>query len=202
MEPFKPFTGIAAPFDAADVDTDQIAPTRFLLKPRDQGDYGAHLLHDLRYDARGNEQPDFILNQGPYRRASILVANENFGCGSSREQAAWCCADFGIRVIIAPSLGDIFKANCAKLGVVPAIVAPEPLERLRESLHRSPGATLTVNIDECMIRGPGNWKEPFHIEEYFRHRLLKGVTDFDLSASHTEAIHDFQQSYQQLVPWS
>ena len=169
------------------------------LRPRAAG---AHLLHDLRYDAHGNEQPDFILNQGPYRRASILVANENFGCGSSREQAAWCCADFGIRVIIAPSLGDIFKANCAKLGVVPAIVASEPLERLRESLHRSPGATVTVNLGERMIQGPGNWKEPFHIEEYFRHRLLKGLTDFDLTASHTGAIEDFQQSYCQRVPWS
>ena len=202
MHPFDLFTGIAAPFDAIDVDTDQIAPTRFLLKPRDQGDYGAHLLYDQRYDIRGNEKSEFILNQEPYRKARILVANENFGCGSSREQAVWCCADFGFRVIVAPSLGDIFKANCAKLGVVPAIVAAEPLERLRESLHRLPGTTLAVSLGDRVIRGPGNWKEPFYIEEYFRHRLLKGVTDFDLTASHTEAIHDFKQTYQQRVPWS
>ena len=201
MDKFTTVTGVAAPLDMINVDTDMIIPARFLKSIKRTG-FGEDLFYTLRYDEGGNEREDFVLNRSAYRNAEVLIAGKNFGCGSSREQAAWCCADFGFRVIIAPSLGDIFKANCAKLGVVPAIVASEPLERLRESLHRSPGATLTVNLDECMIRGPGNWKEPFHIEEYFRHRLLKGVTDFDLSASHTEAIHDFQQSYQQRVPWS
>ena len=202
MEPFHILTGIAAPFDATDVDTDQIAPTRFLLKPRAEGDYGAHMLHDLRYDEDGNERPDFILNKEPFRRAEILVANENFGCGSSREQAAWCCADFGLRIIIAPSLGDIFKANCTKLGVVTAIVAPEPLQRLRDALHRSPGATVTVDLEERMVQGPGNWREPFHIEEYFRHRLLKGLSDFDLSQAHANTMESFRRSYQRRFPWS
>lgn len=202
MEPFQAFTGIAAPFDAIDVDTDQIAPTRFLLKPRAEGDYGAHLLHDLRYSENGQKRADFVLNMGPFRRAEVLVANENFGCGSSREQAAWCCADFGFRAIIAPSLGDIFKANCAKLGVVPVLVAPEPLERLRDALHRSPGATVTVNLEERIVRGPGNWTEPFRIEEYFRHRLLKGMDDFDVSDLHRNTMETFRQSYRQRFPWS
>ena len=202
MERFSSFTGVAAPLDMADVDTDQIAPTRFLLKPRTEGDYGRHLLHDLRYDEHGNERPDFILNQGPFRRAQILVANDNFGSGSSREQAAWCCADFGLKVIIAPSLGDIFKANCAKLGLVPAIVGAEPLERLRHSLHQSPGAEVTLDLVECRVRGPGNWSEPFKIEDYFRNRLLKGMDDFDLSQHHADDIEDFRQRYRDRFPWS
>lgn len=202
MEPFHTFTGIAAPFDATDVDTDQIAPTRFLLKPRAEGDYGARLLHDLRYDGNGRERAEFILNIEPFRDAQILVVNENFGCGSSREQAAWCCADFGLRAIIAPSLGDIFKANCAKLGVVPVVVAAQPLERLREALHRSPGETVTVNLEERTVKGPGNWNEPFRIEEYFRHRLLKGMDDFDLSDLHENAMETFRRSYRARFPWS
>ena len=202
MEPYRSFTGIAAPFDEVDVDTDQIAPTRFLLKPRSEGDYGGHLLHDLRYDSNGAEQPAFILNQQPFRDAEILVANNNFGCGSSREQAAWCCADFGFRVIVAPSLGDIFKANCAKLGVVPAIVNAEALDRLREALHQSPGATITVDLEQCMIRGPGNWNEPFAIEEYFRQRLLQGMDDFDLSNNHQQQMRTFESAYQRRFPWT
>ena len=142
------------------------------------------------------------MNREPFRRAQVLVANDNFGCGSSREQAAWCCADFGFRVIIAPSLGDIFKANCAKLGVVPVIVDPESLQRLRESLHQSPGATVTVDLVDRMVRGPGNWTEPFTIEEYFRHRLLKGVDDFDLSHAHTASIKTFESNYVSRFPWT
>ncbi|MBS38476.1 MAG: 3-isopropylmalate dehydratase small subunit [Thiotrichales bacterium] len=202
MEPFASFTGVAAPLDSVDVDTDQIAPTRFLLKPRAEGDYGAHLLHDLRYDERGEERAAFILNQKPFRRAEILVANDNFGSGSSREQAAWCCADFGFKVIIAPSLGDIFKANCAKLGVVPAIVDGEALERLRQLLHQSPGTEVTVDLVERRVLGPGNWNEPFDIEDYFRSRLLQGMDDFDLSNKHTQRMSDFQQDYRDRFPWS
>lgn len=202
MKSFKSFTGVAAPLDLVDVNTDQMAPTRFLLKPRAEGDYGAHLLHDLRYDEHGDERKGFILNQKPFRHATVLVANENFGSGSSREQAAWCCADFGFWVIIAPSLGDIFKANCAKLGVVPAIVEAEPLERLRQTLHRAPGATVTLDLVECMVRGPGNWSERFHVEEYFRHRLLKGMDDFDFSRIHAETMHTFEETYRERFPWT
>ena len=116
MQPFTRFSGIAAPFDMVDVDTDQIAPTRFLLEPRSEGDYGGHLLYDLRDDEHGNAREDFILNREPFRRAQVLVANDNFGCGSSREQAAWCCADFGFRVIIAPSLGTFSKPTAPSSG--------------------------------------------------------------------------------------
>ena len=202
MKPFKSFTGIAAPFDDMDVDTDQIAPTRFLLAPRSKGNYGEHFLHDLRYDSDGGERSDFKLNQQPFRHAEILIANNNFGCGSSREQAAWCCADFGFRIIVAPNLGDIFKANCAKLGVLPAIVDAEALERLRDALHQSPGATITVDLEQCMIRGPGNWNEPFTIEEYFRPRLLQGLDDFDLSSNHAKQMQTFQSAYQSDFPWT
>ena len=181
MEPFRRYTAVAAPFDNIDVDTDQIIPTRFLLKPRADGDYGANLLSDLRYDHNGEEREGFVLNREPFRHAGILVANHNFGCGSSREQAVWACADFGFRAIIAPSFGNIFLANCAKLGIVPAIVDADAATHLREALLASPGATVTVDLVNKTVNGPGNVGASLQIEEYYRSRLIRGIDDISLS---------------------
>ena len=202
MKPFDCFTGIAAPFDEVDVDTDQIIPTRFLLEARSDGNYGRRLFHDLRYDESGAERPGFVLNQGPFRQAEVLVANDNFGCGSSREQAAWACADFGFRAIVAPSLGDIFKANCAKLGIVPAIMSAAALQRLRDALRGSPGEAVTVDLVNNVVTGPGNWNEVLLIEDCFRHRLLHGCDDFDLSHRHHAAIEEFRKTYSSNFPWA
>ena len=202
MQAFDQHAGIAAPFDEVDVDTDQIIPTRFLLKSRADGDYGGHLLNDLRYDPTGDEQASFILNREPFRRATVLVANRNFGCGSSREQAVWACADFGFRAIIAPSFGSIFLANCAKLEIVPAVVETDAAQHLRDALHNSPGATINVDLVTKTVTGPDNIGASFGIEDYLRRRLLEGIDDIALSRTHLKTIESFETDYAEKFPWS
>ena len=154
MEPFTRVTAVGLPIDLPNVDTDRVIPARFLRKDRSVPEYARYLFHDVRFDADGAERPDFIMNRAPYRGARIVVAAENFGCGSSREAAVWVLAANGFRSVIAPSLGDIFHQNCFKNGVLPVILPADVVAGLRRQLHQRPGATLTVDLEAQTVTAP------------------------------------------------
>src|SRR5262245_23310198 len=154
MEPFTRVTAVAAPIDLPDIDTDRIIPARFLRKPKGAPGYAEFLFHDVRFHANGTERADFVLNQPAYRDAGLLVVAENFGCGSSREMAVWALAAFGIRAVIAPSLGDIFHQNCYKNALLPVILPADAVAVLRRRLHAQPGTALTVDLPSQTVSGP------------------------------------------------
>ena len=154
MPPFTRVTAVAAPIDLPNVDTDRVIPARFLRKDKNVPEYSSFLFHDVRFAADGTERPEFVLNQPPYRGAQIVVAAENFGCGSSREAAVWALAAYGVRAVLAPSLGDIFHQNCFKNGLLPAILPGDVVAGLRRRLHAGPGATLTVDLEAQTVTAP------------------------------------------------
>src|SRR5882672_6881110 len=154
MEPFTRVTAAAVPIDLPNIDTDRVIPARFLRKDRSVPEYSSFLFHDVRFTAEGAERPEFILNQAPYRSARIVVAAENFGCGSSREAAVWALDANGFRSVIAPSLGDIFHQNCFKNGVLPVILPTETCATLRKQLRDRPGAVITVDLESQTVTGP------------------------------------------------
>jgi 3-isopropylmalate/(R)-2-methylmalate dehydratase small subunit len=192
-EKFTRFTAVAAPYDPVNVDTDQIIPARFLKAPREQG-YGAFLFHDVR------EDPDFVLNREPFDRAKILVANTNFGCGSSREGAPYAFHDAGFRSVIAPSFGDIFFNNCMKNGIVPVRLAEEVCASLRQFLRQNAGAELTVDLQASKVITPiGEFA--FSIPPFFREMLLEGVDEIGLTLSMLPQIEAFEKDYAASTPW-
>ena len=154
MEKFTKLTGVAAPLPLINVDTDMIIPKQF-LKTIQRSGLGKNLFDEMRYDADGNEVPDFVLNQPAYRNAQILVAGENFGCGSSREHAPWALLDFGIRCVIAPSFADIFYNNCFKNGILPIVLPQEDVDKLMDDAERGANAVVTVDLENQVITGPG-----------------------------------------------
>ena len=199
MEAFTRKTGVAAPIEGLNIDTDQIIPARFLKFDRASG-YGQFLFHDQRFDAQGVEFGEFILNREPYRRASILVADENFGCGSSREGAVYALHDFGIRVVIAPRFGDIFYNNCLRNGLLPAIVSAADAQALRTQLAASAEPNLTVDLEAQLISGLGI-EAPFALDEFWRECLLQGVDEIGLAIRMQPAIEAFERDYMQSTPW-
>jgi 3-isopropylmalate/(R)-2-methylmalate dehydratase small subunit len=199
-EPFARLTAVAAPIDLPDVDTDRIVPARFLRKPQDAG-YGRFLFHDVRFEASGAERPDFVLNQAPYRAARILVAAENFGCGSSREAAVWALDGSGVRAVIAPSFGDIFSANCFKNGLLPIVLPAEAVTALRRSLHARPGATLTVDLEEQTVVAPDGTVHHFEVDAFQKRCLLTGEDEIALTLTHAAAIRAFEERRQAEAPW-
>ena len=199
MEAFTRKTGVAAPIEGLNIDTDQIIPARFLKFDRASG-YGQFLFHDQRFDAQGVEFGEFILNREPYRRASILVADENFGCGSSREGAVYALHDFGIRVVIAPRFGDIFYNNCLRNGLLPAIVSAADAQALRTQLAASAEPNLTVDLEAQRISGLGI-EAPFALDEFWRECLLQGVDEIGLAIRMQPAIEAFERDYMQSAPW-
>ncbi len=199
MEAFTRKTGVAAPIEGLNIDTDQIIPARFLKFDRASG-YGQFLFHDQRFDAQGVEFGEFILNREPYRRASILVADENFGCGSSREGAVYALHDFGIRVVIAPRFGDIFYNNCLRNGLLPAIVSAADAQALRTQLAASAEPNLTVDLEAQRISGLGI-EAPFALDEFWRECLLQGVDEIGLAIRMQPAIEAFERDYMQSTPW-
>ncbi len=199
MEAFTRKTGVAAPIEGLNIDTDQIIPARFLKFDRASG-YGKFLFHDQRFDAQGVEFGEFILNREPYRRASILVADENFGCGSSREGAVYALHDFGIRVVIAPRFGDIFYNNCLRNGLLPAIVSAADAQALRTQLAASAEPNLTVDLEAQLISGLGI-ETPFALDEFWRECLLQGVDEIGLAIRMQPAIEAFERDYMQSTPW-
>jgi 3-isopropylmalate/(R)-2-methylmalate dehydratase small subunit len=200
VEPFTRLTAPAAPIDLPNVDTDRIIPARFLRRPKGP-EYARYLFHDLRFDAEGRERPEFVLNQPPYREARILVTAENFGCGSSREMAVWALAAAGIRAVIAPSLGDIFRQNCVKNGVLPVTLPAETVAGLRRLLHERPGAALTVDLDAQTVTGPDGAVHRFEIDAFARQMLLTGQDEIALTLASEARIRDFEARQAVEMPW-
>ncbi len=200
MKPFTKITAIAAPIDMANVDTDKIVPARFLRKARG-ADYGKYLFHDIRYRADGSDDPGFILNQAPYRNAQILVAGDNFGCGSSRESAVWVLTDYGIRSVIAPSFGDIHYGNALQNGLLPVRLPDATVKKLREQLHDKPGAEIGVDLESQTVTGPDGAVYPFDIDPTNREKLLKGLDDVGLVLQNIGAIEAFEKRYHGEMPW-
>ena len=202
MEPFTKLTAIAAPFDMANIDTDKIIPARFLRKLRTmEKGYDPWLFYDLRFDGEGRERPEFILNQAPWRNTGIIVAGPNFGCGSSREGAAYAMLDWGIRSVIAPSFGDIHYANEIQNGMLPAILAEEHCAALRAQLAATPGASMSIDLETQTITGPDGETYHFDIEAMYKERLLKGLDDVGLVLQELPAIEAFEKRHFAERPW-
>ncbi len=200
-QPFTTLEALAAPFDAENVDTDQILPARFLKKPRDEA-YGSYLFHDLRFADDGSEIADFVLNRPAFRGAAILVANSNFGCGSSREGAVYTLYDYGIRSVIAPSFSDIFYNNCLRNGLVPVRLAAETCARMRAALWRQPGQHVAVDLQQQQVRDTEGTIHPFDIEPFPRELLLSGLDEIGLTLSMLPDIEAREREYHRATPWA
>ncbi|MCX7383339.1 MAG: 3-isopropylmalate dehydratase small subunit, partial [Alphaproteobacteria bacterium] len=188
---FTKLTGIAAPLPLANVDTDKIIPARFLKTIKRTG-LGVHLFDTLRYDAEGKERGDFVLNQEPYRKAEILIAHENFGCGSSREHAPWALLDFGIRCVIAPDFADIFHTNTFKNGILPVRLPREICDQLMEDAKLGENARITVDLDAQVVVRPNGEKIPFEIDPFRKHLLLNGLDDIGQTLQHAPSIDRYE----------
>ena len=191
MEPFKTFTGLVAALDRAHVDTDQIIPKQFLKSITRTG-LGKGLFFDWRLNEDGSENPDFPLNRPRYRGASILLARQNFGCGSSREHAPWALADFGFRVVIAPSFADIFYNNCFKNGMLPVTFPEETVEELFKNTASTEGYSLTVKLDEQVLIDNSGKQYTFELDPFRKKCLLEGLDDISLTLQHEERISTFE----------
>jgi 3-isopropylmalate/(R)-2-methylmalate dehydratase small subunit len=201
MQPFTKLTGIAAPLPLVNVDTDKIIPARHLKTIKRTG-LGVHLFETLRYHDDGSERPEFVLNREPYRGASILIAGENFGCGSSREHAPWALLDFGIRAVIAPSFADIFFNNCFKNGILPVVITPEQVEILQREAGEAADPTFTVDLETQEIRRPtGNEVFTFAVDPFRKHCLLNGLDDIGLTMQKAGRIDRFEAAQRASQPW-
>ncbi len=199
MQAFTTLTAIAAPIDEPNVDTNQLCPTRFNKVPRGPR-YAQVLFHDRRYDADGTEK-DFILNREPYRRASIIVADRNWGCGSSRESAVYALYEFGIRCVIASSFGDIHANNCSKNGLLPVVLSEGEVAAMRAQLHRNPGATLTVDLAAQTVIDAEGAIHRFDIHPVRKKCLLEGLDDIARTRQYAERFAMFEESYKAQRPW-
>jgi 3-isopropylmalate/(R)-2-methylmalate dehydratase small subunit len=200
MTPFTTLTATAAPLDMANVDTDKIIPARFLKTIKRSG-LGTSLFASLRYNDDGSETPDFVLNQDKYRGAKILIAGENFGCGSSREHAPWALLDFGITCIIAPSFADIFHGNCFKNGILPIVLPPDICAELMADAALGPNARLTIDLASETITRPDGTTIGFTIDPFRKKCLLGGLDDIGLTLEHATAIDAFEANEATARPW-
>jgi 3-isopropylmalate/(R)-2-methylmalate dehydratase small subunit len=201
MRAFTVLTGIAAPLPMANVDTDKIIPARF-LKTINRSGLGVHLFDQLRYESTGAERADFVLNQDPYRHAEILIAHENFGCGSSREHAPWALLDFGIRCVIAPDFADIFYNNCFKNGILPVRLPREICDRLMEDARLGANARMTVDLERQVIMRPNGQTVAFEVDPLRRRMLLEGLDEIGQTLERAPAISAFEQQRAREQPWS
>jgi 3-isopropylmalate/(R)-2-methylmalate dehydratase small subunit len=193
LEPIKIHKGLVYPLNRSNVDTDQIIPKQFLKRIERQG-FGQFLFNDWRFDQNGKPRNDFSLNELRFKGVSILVAGENFGCGSSREHAPWALQDFGFKIVIAPSFADIFKNNCVKNGIL-AIELPEEQTHLLMQRAENQPYHLSINLESKTIEDSGGWKIPFNISEYTREMLLNGLDEIGLTLLHEDKISQFELSY-------
>ncbi len=200
MDKFTKLTGVAAPMDMINIDTDMVIPKQYLTTIERAG-LGKGLFFEMRYDAGGNENPDFVLNKPQYRDAKILVAGENFGCGSSREHAPWALLDFGITCVIAPSFADIFYNNCFKNGILPIKLPREDVDKLLDDAGRGANATITIDLEKQVITGPDGGSISFDIEPFRKHCLIEGLDDVGLTLRKTDKIDDFEESRKVSQPW-
>ena len=201
MDKFTTLTAVAAPMPIVNVDTDMIIPKQYLKTIKRTG-LGTGLFAEMRYRDDGSENPDFVLNRPAYRKASILVAGDNFGCGSSREHAPWALKDFGITCVISTSFADIFYNNCFQNGILPIVVSTEDLEKLLDDASRGANATLTVDLDSQEIRGPDGGTVTFDIDPYRKHCLLNGLDGIGLTMQKGAEIDAFESRNQAERPWA
>jgi len=209
VEPFTRLKGLVAPLDRPNVDTDAIIPKQF-LKSIERTGFGVNLFDEWRYLDEGApgkdnsarpENPDFVLNQARYRGATVLLARENFGCGSSREHAPWALADYGFRVIIAPSFADIFANNCTKNGILTITLDPETVDRLFSEVEDQPGYELEVDLGGQTITTPGGETIAFEVDAHKKHMLLNGLDEIGLTLERADAIGAFEEAYRKRFPW-
>jgi len=200
MEKFTKLTGVAAPLPVVNVDTDMIIPKDYLKTIKRTG-LGTGLFAEARYNEDGSENPDFVLNKPAYRNAKILVAGDNFGCGSSREHAPWALLDFGIRCVISTSFADIFYNNCFKNGILPIVVSQDDLDKLMDDASRGSNAVLTVDLEAQEITGPDGGSIRFDIDPARRHILLEGLDDIASTLKSESVIGSFEQKVSTQRPW-
>lgn len=209
IEPFETVTGLVVPLDRANVDTDQIIPKQYLKSIKRTG-FGVNLFDDWRYLDPGEPgqdhsqrrlNPDFVMNQPRYQGAEILLAGENFGCGSSREHAPWALGDYGIRVVIAPSFADIFYSNCLKNGLLPVVLDKEAVDGLFRECEARPGYRLTVDLNEQAVTTDDGRSHKFEIDPESKHRLLNGLDDIGLTLAMADKIRDYEEQARQRSPW-
>lgn len=201
MQPFVCERGVAAFIKGRNIDTDQILPGRFLKSDRSVG-YDRFLFHDLRFQNEGVENKNFVLNLSAFRSARILVTEENFGCGSSREGAVYALADYGVRALIGPSFGDIFFNNCLKNGIVPVRLNANLVKRLAQHITDAPGCFVEVNLQISSVVFPDGKSYKFEIDEFWRECLLQGVDDLQLTLGYHDRIKTFIKDYYQQTPWA
>ena len=200
MQKFDKLTGVAAPLNIVNIDTDMIIPKQFLKTILRTG-LGKSLFFEMRYTQDGQEIPSFVLNKQAYRKAEILVAGDNFGCGSSREHAPWALLDFGIRCVISTSFADIFYNNCFKNGILPIKVTPEQLKLLMDDAERGSNATMTVDLESQEIRGPDGGTIKFDIDPFRKHCLLNGLDDIGLTMEKASSIDAFEKQQAAAQAW-
>ncbi|TKA96550.1 3-isopropylmalate dehydratase small subunit [Cereibacter changlensis] len=200
MDKFTKITGVAAPMPLVNIDTDMIIPKQFLKTIKRSG-LGKNLFDEMRFTQDGQEIPEFVLNQPAYRNAEIIVAGDNFGCGSSREHAPWALLDFGIRCVISTSFADIFYNNCFKNGILPIVMPPEVVEVLMEDSRKGANARLTVDLENQTVTTSDGQSFPFEVDSFRKHCLLNGLDDIGLTLEKAASIDGFEKTAATLRPW-
>lgn len=200
MDKFTTLTGIAAPMPLVNIDTDMIIPKQFLKTIKRSG-LGKNLFDEMRFTQDGQEIPEFVLNQPAYRRAEILVAGDNFGCGSSREHAPWALLDFGIRCVIATSFADIFFSNCFKNGILPIVLPQEAVDHLMDDARKGANARITVDLETQTVTASDGQTFGFDVDPFKKHCLLNGLDDIGLTMEKAENITKFEKTLAQSRPW-
>ncbi len=200
MDKFTTLTAVAAPMPLVNIDTDMIIPKQF-LKTIHRSGLGKNLFDEMRFDRDGNEVEDFVLNQPAYRKAEIIVAGDNFGCGSSREHAPWALLDFGIRCVISTSFADIFFNNCFKNGILPVVLPEEAVSALMEDARNGENARLTVDLESQTVTAPDGTAYQFEIDPHRKHNMLNGLDDIGQTLERSSAIDAFEASASQARPW-
>ncbi len=201
MDKFDKLTAVAAPMPIINIDTDMIIPKQYLKTIKRTG-LGTALFSEMRYEEDGSENPDFVLNKPAYRNAKILVAGDNFGCGSSREHAPWALKDFGVTCVISTSFADIFYNNCFKNGILPIVVTPEQLDELMDDAERGANATMSIDLEAQEIHGPDGGIINFEIDAFRKHCLMNGLDDIGLTLEKASKVDAYEEKVSQERPWA
>jgi len=200
MEKFENVSGVAAPMPLINIDTDMIIPKQFLKTIKRTG-LGVNLFDEMRYDQDGNEIADFVLNQPAYRNAEIIVAGDNFGCGSSREHAPWALRDFGVKVVISTSFADIFYSNCFKNGILPVVLPKKAVDALMDDASKGENARIAVDLEDQTVSATDGTAFAFEVDVFKNHCLLNGLDDIGLTMQKVDAIDRFEKKYTETMPW-
>ena len=201
MEKFNKLRGVAAPFNMINIDTDKLIPKQFLKTIKRTG-LGKHLFNEMRFNEDGSEKPDFVLNKAAYRDSNIIVAGDNFGCGSSREHAPWALLDFGIKCVISTSFADIFYNNCFKNGILPIVVTKQQLDQLMDDAENGANAVLDIDLEAQEITRPNGESVTFEIDEFRKHCLINGLDDIGLTMEKEKNIDSFEKKRATEQPWA